>query len=138
MRLVRPVRVVATLAALVAVALGMGTYAHADFTNIHILFGLLVALILLALGVMAIFTRGMRRIGALGIVYAVLMTIFGVTQQMILAGDAHWLVETTHLAVGFGAVAFIGAIGARFTRQKAGNSSSLSGSQATREAQPIG
>jgi hypothetical protein len=34
-------------------------------------------------------------------------------------GNLHWLVETTHLVVGFGALAFIGIIGERFTRRKA-------------------
>lgn len=136
MLIARPVRVVASVAALLAVAFGMGTYTHANFTNIHMLFGLTVALALLILAVMATFASGMRRLGVIGIVYAFLVPIFGVTQQMMLAGDLHWLVETTHLAVGFGALAFIGAISSRFQRQKmAGN---VAISQATREAQPIG
>jgi hypothetical protein len=114
----RLLQIIASIAALVAVSLGLGTYTHADFTNIHMLFGLIVALILLTLAVMAVFTSGLRRLGAIGIVYALIVPIFGVTQQMILVGDLHWLVETTHLVVGFGALAFIGAIGERFTRRK--------------------
>jgi len=136
MSITRPVRGVATLAALGAVAFGMGTYTHANFTNIHMLFGLVVALELLILAVLATFTSGMRRIGVLGIVYAFLVPIFGVTQQMILVGSLHWLVETAHLAVGFGAIAFIGAISARFMRQKA-NSGGSSSSEAVREAQIV-
>ncbi len=137
MSIARPIRVVATIAALVAVAFGMGTYTHANFTNIHMLFGLVVALALLILAVMAAFTSSMRRLGVLGIVYAFLVPIFGVTQQMILAGSLHWLVETAHLAVGFGAVAFIGAISARFIRQKTSNGGGLSSSEAVREAQIV-
>ena len=57
--------------------------------------------------------------GAIGIVYAFIVPIFGVMQQMILVGDLHWLVETAHLVVGFGALALIGAIGERLTRRKA-------------------
>jgi hypothetical protein len=114
----RLLQIIATVSALVAVALGLGTYTHVDFTSIHMLFGLIVALILLILAVMAVFTSGLRRLGAIGIVYALILPIFGVTQQMILVGDLHWLVETTHLVVGFGALALIGVIGERFTRRK--------------------
>jgi hypothetical protein len=118
MNVARPFRIIATIAALVAVAFGIGTYTHADFTNIHMLFGLIVALALLILAVIAVFSSGLRRLGAVGIVYAFIVPIFGVTQQMILVGDLHWLVETAHLVVGFGALALIGAIGERFTRRK--------------------
>jgi hypothetical protein len=96
----------------------MGTYTHADFTNIHMLFGLIVALALLILAVIAVFSSGLRRLGVIGIVYAFIVPIFGVTQQMILVGNLHWLVETAHLVVGFGALALIGAIGERFARRK--------------------
>ena len=125
MNIARPVRIVATIAALVAVAFGMGTYTRADFTSIHMLFGLIVALALLILAVLAVFTTGLARLGAIGIVYALVMPIFGVTQQTILVGDLHWLVETAHLAVGFGAVALIGTISARLVllKQSAGHAS---------------
>ena len=118
MNIVRPFRIIATIAALVAVAFGMGTYTHADFTDIHMLFGLIVALALLILAVIAVFSSGLRRLGAIGIVYAFIVPIFGVTQQMILVDNLHWLVETAHLVVGFGALALIGAIGERFARRK--------------------
>ena len=36
---------------------------------------------------MAVFTSGLRSLGAIGIVYALILPIFGVTQQMILVGD---------------------------------------------------
>jgi len=80
-------QIIASIATLVTVSLGLGTYTHANFTTIHMLFGLIVALILLILAVMAVFTSGLRRLGALGIVYALIVPIFGVRQQMILVGD---------------------------------------------------
>jgi len=115
----RPFQIVATIAALVTVAFGIGTYTHADFTTIHMVFGLLVALTLLILAVIAVFRSGSRGLGAIGIIYSFIMPIFGVTQQMILVGNLHWLIETAHLAVGFGTLVLIGAIGERFTRRKA-------------------
>ena len=131
MNIARPFRIIATIAALVAVAFGMGTYTHADFTDIHMLFGLIVALALLILAVITVFSSGLRRLGAIGIVYAFIVPIFGVTQQMILVGDLHWLVETAHLVVGFGALALIGAIGERFTRRKTAAVAASPNSEAT-------
>lgn len=116
MNIARPIRIIASISAGVAVALGMGTYTHANFTDIHMLFGLIVALALLTLAVMAAFTKETRQLGVIGIAYAIIMPIFGDTQAMILVGNLHWLVETTHLAVGFGALAIIGALSARLVR----------------------
>jgi hypothetical protein len=82
------------------------------------LFGLVVALALLILAVMAVFTTGLGRLGAIGIVYALVVPIFGATQQLILVGDLHWLVESAHLAVGFGALALIGTLSTRIVRPK--------------------
>src|SRR5260221_12517302 len=62
----RLLQIIATIAAVVAVAFGMGTYTHANFTNIHMLFGLIVALALLILAVMAVFARGVRKRGGNG------------------------------------------------------------------------
>ncbi|MFL5664391.1 MAG: hypothetical protein ACJ8BW_24055 [Ktedonobacteraceae bacterium] len=118
MNLTRLLRIIATIAAVVAVTFGMGTYTHADFTSIHMLFGLLVALILLILALLAVFTNGLRRLGAISVVYALIMPIFGVTQQMILAGELHWLIQTAHLVVGFGAIALIERISAGFARRR--------------------
>ena len=137
MNAARLLQIIASISALVAVSLGMGTYTHADFTNIHMLFGLLVALALLILAVMAVFTSGLRRLGAIGIVYALIVPIFGVTQQMILVGDLHWLIEAAHLLVGFGAVAFIGTISARFTRRKQPARANQPAHDLTGQAQPM-
>src|SRR5258708_40221425 len=110
MPITRLIQIIASICGVVALTLGMGTYTHADFTSIHMLFGLLVALALLVLAIMAVFTSGLRRLGAIGIVYALIVPIFGVTQQMILVGDLHWLIEAAHLLGGLGALGFIGTI----------------------------
>src|SRR2546428_13863173 len=65
----RLLQIIATIAAVVAVAFGMGTYTHTNFTNIHMLFGLIVALALLILAVMAGFFSGVGRTGGKGDVY---------------------------------------------------------------------
>lgn len=118
MNVARLIQITAIVAGLAAVMLGMGTYTHANFASIHMLFGLLVALALLLLALMAVFFGATRRLGSIGIIYALLMPIFGVTQQAILAGEPHWLIEAAHLLVGLGALAFIGIISARLVRRK--------------------
>ncbi len=138
MNAARFLQIIATIAALVAVSLGMGTYTHADFTSIHMLFGLLVALALLILAVIAVFTSGLRRLGAIGIVYALILPIFGVTQQKILPGDLHWLIQAAHLMVSFGSIPFIGTISARFMRrQKAAAVATAAIGDAARQAQSV-
>lgn len=118
MTIARFVQLIGMLAGLIAVSLGMATYTHADFTNIHMLFGLLVALSLLVLAALGLFTSEIRRLGAIGLVYAFIVPIFGVTQQMILMGELHWLIEAAHLLVGGGALALIGIISTRLTQRK--------------------
>src|SRR5258707_15635969 len=76
----RLLQIIATIAAVVAVAFGMGTYTHANFTNIHMLFGLIVALALLILAVMAVFFHWVRRFGDNRNFYSLFVSLFCVTQ----------------------------------------------------------
>lgn len=123
MQIARPLQIIAMVAGLVAVSLGMGTYTHADFVNVHMVFGLIVAIVLLVLAARAVFTSELRRIGAISLIYALIVPVFGASQEMILVGDAHWLIEAAHLLVGFGALALIGTLGTRLMRRKQGVSS---------------
>src|SRR5258707_5667724 len=78
----RLLQIIATIAAVVAVAFGMGTYTHADFTNIHMLFGLIVALALLILAVMAGFSPRVRKAGAQWLFFPVILPPFCVDPHM--------------------------------------------------------
>lgn len=120
MPIARLLQLIATIAGLVAVALGMATFTHPTFTSIHMLFGLVVTVSLLVLAVMAVSTSALRRLGAIGIVYAIILPVFGVTQERLLVGDWHWLIQTAHLLVSGGALAYIGALSAGLLRLKRG------------------
>ncbi|QBD78033.1 hypothetical protein EPA93_19350 [Ktedonosporobacter rubrisoli] len=67
-------------------------------------------------------------LGIVGIIYAFSVPIFGYYQELILAGNLHWLVDAAHLFVGFCAFALIGAIAERLVRRKGaqGKTSSIS------------
>ena len=116
---VRIIRGIAGVAGLGALTLGLLFWiANMNFISIHMLFGLTVALSLLILGIVAVFTRGLRLLGAIGIVYALILPVFGLTQATLLVGSMHWLIQTAHLLVGLGGLALAGIIGTRYLRLK--------------------
>ncbi len=119
MTIVRVIQWIAGIAGLCALILGLLFWiAQIDFLSFHMLFGLIVALALLILGIVAVFTRGMRLLGVVGIVYALIVPIFGLTQSRLLIGNMHWLIQTAHLLVGLGALALMGGISTRYLRLK--------------------
>jgi len=119
MTFVRIVQWVASLAGLGALTLGLLFWiAQVDLINIHMLFGLTVALALLVLSIVIVATRGMRLWGVAGIVYALILPVFGLTQSGILIGSLHWLIQTAHLLVGLGALALAGIMATRYIRLK--------------------
>ena len=116
---VRIIRGIAGVAGLGALTLGLLFWiANLNFIGLHMLFGLTVALCLLILGIVGVFTRGMRLLGAIGIVYALLVPAFGVTQATLLVGSLHWLIQTAHLLVGLGALALAWILSTRYLRLK--------------------
>lgn len=116
---VRIIQWVAGLAGLGALALGLLFWiAQIDLINIHMLLGLTVALALLVLSIVMVATRGTRLLGAVGIVYAFILPVFGLTQSGILIGSLHWLIQAAHLLVGLGALALAGVMTTRYMRLK--------------------
>jgi ABC-type multidrug transport system permease subunit len=115
----RIIRIISGIAGLGALLLGVLFWiAGVELISFHMLFGLIVALTLLVMSVIAVSTRGSRIWGLIGIVYAFIVLIFGVTQSRILVGDLHWLIRTLHLLVGLGALVLIGRIAARYAALK--------------------
>ncbi len=116
---VRTIQWIGGIAGLGALTLGLLFWiANVDFINIHMLLGLTVALALLVLGVVAVCTRGLRILGAVAIVYALLLPVFGLRQATLLIGSMHWLIQIAHMLVGIGGLALIGIISARYLRLK--------------------
>ena len=116
---VRIIRVITGVAGLGALTLGLLFWiAQIDFISLHMLFGLIVALSLLILGIVGVFTRGLRLLGAIGIVYTLIVPAFGLMQATLLVGSMHWLIQTAHLLVGLGALALAGILSTRYLRLK--------------------
>ncbi len=107
------------LAGVGAVTLGLlNWFFHINFIEIHMLFGVLVTLALLITGIVAIFTGGLRVLGAIAIVFAFIVPVFGRTQMLILVGDFHWLIQVAHLLVGAVAVILTERICERYIQTK--------------------
>ena len=110
---------IARVAGLAALLLGLLFWiAQIDFISLHMWFGLTLALALLVLGIVMVVTRGMRLLGTVGIGYALILPVFGLTQATLLVGSMHWLIQTAHLLVGVGALALVQVMSTRYMRLK--------------------
>src|SRR5579871_3764956 len=78
-----------------------------NIVAIHMLFGLTLTLSFLIVSIIMMLTGGMRVLGVAGIIYALIVPIFGVTQAGLLTGDLHWLIRVAHMLVGLGALTLI-------------------------------
>ena len=89
----------------------------ATWIPLHMLSGLVLVLGLwsqAALGVRAGLGIGMLVL-ALG--WGAIVVALGMTQDSLLAGDAHWLIQVVHLLIGLAAVGLAEAIAARSLRR---------------------
>jgi uncharacterized membrane protein len=129
----RILQIVVGIAGLCALVLGLFIWiANIDLTDIHILFGFLVTLGLLVMSIIALTARGLRIWGLVGIVYAIILLIFGEAQSNLLAGNLHWLIQALHTLVGIGAIVLTGALGARYRTLKRSEAKPKASSQALR------
>ena len=119
MRSITVIEWILRIAGLGALILGLLFWiAQLNVINIHMLFGLIVALTLLIISLLAVFTRGMRVWGIVGIVYALILPIFGLNQALLLIGSLHWLIQVAHMLVGIGALALAGIMSMRYRHVK--------------------
>ena len=117
----RILQILVGIAGLCALVLGLFIWiANSDLTDIHMLFGLLVTLGLLVMSIIALTAWRLRIWGLVGIVYAIILLIFGESQSNILAGNLHWLIKALHTLVGIGAIVLTGFLGARYRTLKHG------------------
>jgi hypothetical protein len=129
----RILQIIVGIAGLCALVLGLLIWiANSDLTDIHILFGLLVTLGLLVMSIIALTARGLRILGLAGIVYAIILLVFGESQSNLLAGNLHWLIQALHTLIGIGAIVLTGALGARYRTLKRGEVKPEASSQALR------
>jgi hypothetical protein len=71
---------------------------------IHIVSGVVLVLSLAALAILAAMAGVQPGFVALAIVWAVVVLILGLTQEPLLPGSAHWVIQVLHLLLGLGAI----------------------------------
>lgn len=127
----RLLQIIVGITGLCALVLGLFIWiANIDLTDIHMLFGLLVTLGLLVMSIIALTAPRLRIWGMVGIVYAIILLIFGEAQSNMLAGNLHWLIQALHTLIGIGAIALTGFLGARYRALKRGEAKPEASSQA--------
>jgi hypothetical protein len=119
MRAVHIISWIARVALMATLVLGLLFWiTDMSLISLHMLFGLIGVLSLLVLGMVAVFTKGLRLLGVGSMVYALIVLASGPTQDMILVGNLHWLIQTAHLLIGIGAMAVALVIDKRYRHLK--------------------
>ena len=71
---------------------------------VHMLVGLVLVLSLWTMAFLAARAGVAPGLVVLAVLWGLLVTIFGFTQDQLLTGDAHWVIKVLHLLVGLGAI----------------------------------
>jgi hypothetical protein len=90
----------------VQVALGVAFWSgNADFlVPLHMTLGTTLVLCLWALAALGLAARIPVVLAFAGFLWGALTVVYGMTQELVLAGTSHWIAQAVHLAVGVGAV----------------------------------
>jgi hypothetical protein len=108
------------LAGLGALAFGLLDWiTNISIIPVHMLFGFILTIALLILSILMLFGSRVRVWGVVGIVYALIVPLLGLTQTTLLVGNVHWLIRTLHMLVGIGAMALAGIMARWYTLLKA-------------------
>lgn len=76
-----------------------------NLIGIHTLDGLIFVVALIVMGVLAAVARVQPALVAGLIVWAVVVVALGLTQERLLPGPSHWVIQVVHLLVGMAAIA---------------------------------
>lgn len=92
--------------AVIQVALGTAfwTGSAVALVPLHMALGTLLVLCLWALAGLGLAARIPVVLSFAGFVWGALTVVYGMTQELVLAGGLHWIAQVLHLAVGLGAV----------------------------------
>ena len=83
---------------------------------LHETFGLVIAICLLILSVLAMARARAVGPGVAGIVVAILLPVVGMGQVDVLPGGSHWVAEVVHVLVAIAAIALAEVLGVRYRR----------------------
>jgi hypothetical protein len=84
-----------------------------DLVPLHMLVGFLLVLGLWTLAALAARAGVRPPLVAVAAVWGLIVPILGLSQDQLLVGSAHWVIEVLHLLVGLGAIGQAEALAAR-------------------------
>ncbi len=84
-----------------------------DLVPIHLLIGFVFVFVLWVLAVLGALQRVPLGLVVLAVAWGALTLVLGLTQDGLLTGPAHWVIEVLHLLVGLGAIGLGERLGAR-------------------------
>ena len=110
------------LCGLVLLTLGMlfWTGNARSLIPVHMLLGFVLVLALWVLAALAARAGVHRGLVALAVVWGVVVPALGLTQDRLLPGSAHWLIQVLHLLVGLGAIGQAEGLAARIKGRRSG------------------
>jgi hypothetical protein len=114
------VQMLLRLAGLTAIVLGLlfWTGNAQALTPIHMLAGITVVLSLWILAGLAARAGISLGLVALAVVWGLIVAVLGLTQQQLLPGSWHWVIQVLHLLLGLGALGQGEGLGARIKRAR--------------------
>jgi hypothetical protein len=86
---------------------------------VHMLLGLVLVISLWALAFLAARAGAPIAQVVVAIVWGLVVPALGVTQDMLLTGDAHWVIQVLHLLVGLAAIGMAEGLGRRIKQSPA-------------------
>lgn len=106
------------IAGLLAFILGMQLRKGAlgPILRLHMTLGVVVALVLVLMSIAALSRRLQSPLPFIGLVFAALTVFIGLTQNRLLPGDMHWVIEVFHLLLGVAAIGCTEALGGALSR----------------------
>ncbi len=109
------------IAGLIALVLGLIIWVAAPdgLRGIHMLVGVVLVVGLVVLAVLGLRAGTGPVLPAIAIAWAVITPVFGMSQETILMGDMHVVVEVAHLLVGVVAIGIGEALAARIAKVRA-------------------
>jgi hypothetical protein len=97
------------LGGLAALALGLLFWSGRSYELLNVHMGLGVLVVVALWGLVAIcLRRGAANLGliAAATIWGLVTLVLGIGQNSILVGGYHWIIQTAHLVMGLGAIAF--------------------------------
>jgi len=86
-------------------------HAH-RFVPVHIALGVLLVAALWIVAGLALSARVSVPLAVVALVWGAGLSVFGLDQDQILQGSAHWVIQVLHLAVGLAAIGLAERVGA--------------------------